>query len=55
MVGVGKAAEFGIFIRNGEALQQAGKLTTVVLDKTGTVTAGHPTVTMLVCPTAGLR
>ena len=52
MVGVGKAAEFGILIRNGEALQQAGKLTTVVLDKTGTVTAGHPTVTMLV-PTAG--
>ena len=52
MVGVGKAAEYGILIRNGEALQQAGKLTTVVLDKTGTVTAGHPTVTMLV-PTAG--
>ncbi len=48
MVGVGKAAEFGILIRNGEALQQAGKLTTVVLDKTGTVTAGHPTVTTLV-------
>ena len=48
MVGVGKAAEFGILIRNGEALQQAGKLTTVVLDKTGTVTAGHPTVTALV-------
>ena len=52
MVGVGKAAEYGILIRNGEALQQAGKLTTVVLDKTGTVTAGHPTVTMLV-PIAG--
>jgi len=48
MVGVGKAAEYGILIRNGEALQQAGKLTTVVLDKTGTVTAGHPTVTALV-------
>ena len=48
MVGVGKAAEFGILIRNGEALQQAGKLTTVVLDKTGTVTAGRPTVTALV-------
>lgn len=48
MVGVGKAAEYGILIRNGEALQQAGKLTTVVLDKTGTVTAGHPTVTRLV-------
>jgi Cu+-exporting ATPase len=48
MVGVGKAAEHGILIRNGEALQQAGRLTTVVLDKTGTVTAGRPTVTTLV-------
>ncbi len=48
MVGVGKAAEYGILIRNGEALQQAGKLTTIVLDKTGTVTAGRPTVTALV-------
>ncbi|MGE5240185.1 MAG: heavy metal translocating P-type ATPase, partial [Bacteroidota bacterium] len=47
MVGVGKAAEYGILIRNGEALQQAGKLTTIVLDKTGTVTAGRPTVTAL--------
>ena len=48
MVGVGKAAEFGILIRHGEALQQAGKLTTIVLDKTGTVTEGRPTVTALV-------
>jgi len=54
MVGVGKAAEYGILIRNGEALQQAGKLTAVVLDKTGTVTAGHPTVTALV-PAAGFN
>ena len=45
MVGVGKAAEMGILIRNGDALQQAGKLTTVVLDKTGTVTEGKPAVT----------
>ena len=45
MVGVGKAAEYGILIRNGDALQQAGKLTTVVLDKTGTVTTGSPEVT----------
>ncbi|HRD64872.1 MAG TPA: heavy metal translocating P-type ATPase [Candidatus Competibacter sp.] len=44
MVGVGKAAEYGILIRDGEALQRAGQLTTVVLDKTGTVTAGRPTV-----------
>lgn len=47
MVGVGKAAEFGVLIRNGEALQTAGRLTTVVLDKTGTITEGHPTVTSL--------
>lgn len=44
MVGVGKAAEHGILIRDGEALQRAGQLTTVVLDKTGTVTIGRPTV-----------
>jgi P-type Cu+ transporter len=53
MVGVGKAAEFGILIRNGEALQQAGRLTAVVLDKTGTITTGRPTVTALV-PVAGV-
>jgi Cu+-exporting ATPase len=47
MVGVGKAAEYGVLIRNGEALQQAGKLTSVVLDKTGTVTLGRPVVTQL--------
>jgi len=45
MVGVGKAAEMGILIRNGEALQQAGRLTTVLLDKTGTITEGRPQVT----------
>jgi Cu+-exporting ATPase len=44
MVGVGKAAEYGTLIRNGDALQQAGKLTTIVLDKTGTVTQGRPSV-----------
>ncbi|MBI3772078.1 MAG: copper-translocating P-type ATPase [Gammaproteobacteria bacterium] len=48
MVGVGKAAEFGILIRNGEALQRAGQLTTIVLDKTGTVTQGRPAVTALI-------
>ena len=45
MVGVGKAAESGILIRNGDALQLAGKLNTIVLDKTGTVTEGRPAVT----------
>jgi len=44
MVGVGKAAEAGVLIRNGEALQTASQLTTMVLDKTGTITAGHPEV-----------
>ncbi len=48
MVGVGKAAEHGILIRDGEALQRAGQLTAVVLDKTGTVTTGRPTVTRLI-------
>lgn len=45
MAGVGKAAEFGALIRNGDALQQAGKLDTIILDKTGTVTEGRPSVT----------
>jgi len=45
MVGVGRAAENGILIRNGEVLQQASKLTTVVLDKTGTITEGNPQLT----------
>ncbi|OOZ39216.1 copper-translocating P-type ATPase [Solemya pervernicosa gill symbiont] len=48
MVGVGKAAEFGALIRNGDALQQAGRLTTVILDKTGTLTEGRPSVTEVV-------
>ncbi len=48
MVGVGKAAEYGILIRNGEALQQAGRLDTIVLDKTGTVTEGRPRLTDVV-------
>ncbi len=52
MVGVGQAAERGILIRNGEALQQSAKLTTIVLDKTGTITQGHPAVTALI-PAAG--
>jgi P-type Cu+ transporter len=44
MVGMGKAAEYGVLIRNGEALQRASELTTVVLDKTGTITKGQPEV-----------
>ncbi len=45
MVGVGKAAEYGVLIRKGDALQQAGQLTTIVLDKTGTITVGKPVLT----------
>lgn len=45
MVGVGKGAEAGILIRGGEYLERAQKLDTVVLDKTGTLTKGEPSVT----------
>jgi P-type Cu+ transporter len=45
MIAVGKAAQNGIIIRNGEALQTARKLTTIVLDKTGTITEGKPDLT----------
>lgn len=45
MVGVGKAAESGVLIRNGEALQTASKITAMILDKTGTITEGAPKVT----------
>ena len=51
MVATGKGAELGVLIKGGEALQRAGDLGTVVLDKTGTVTEGRPTVTdLLVAP-----
>ncbi len=45
MVGTGKGAEMGILFKSSEALERAGKLTTVVLDKTGTITRGQPAVT----------
>ncbi len=48
MVATGKGAELGILIKGGQALQELGTITTVALDKTGTVTEGRPTVTDIV-------
>ncbi|MFB2752163.1 heavy metal translocating P-type ATPase [Shewanella xiamenensis] len=45
MVSVGRAAQMGVLVKNGEALQSASKVDCVVLDKTGTVTQGKPQVT----------
>src|SRR6266496_4424483 len=47
-VGIGKAAEQGILIRSGDALQSSQRLQTIVLDKTGTITRGTPSLTDLV-------
>ena len=48
MIGTGRGAQHGILIRDAEALQQARRIDTVVLDKTGTITEGRPEVTQLV-------
>src|SRR5829696_9084209 len=55
MVATGKGAEAGVLIKGGEALQRAGAIDTVVLDKTGTVTEGRPTVTDIVTVPGGAR
>jgi len=45
IVGTGKGAEYGILIRNGEALERTHRITTIMLDKTGTLTLGKPRLT----------
>ncbi len=52
MVATGKGAELGILIKGGEALQRASQVTTIVMDKTGTLTEGQPAVTEIL-PTPG--
>ncbi|MEW6542962.1 MAG: heavy metal translocating P-type ATPase [Nitrospirota bacterium] len=48
MVGLGRGAELGILLRGGDALELAHRLTTIVLDKTGTLTKGEPSVAAVV-------
>jgi len=48
MVGTGKGAELGVLFKNSEALERAGKVNVVVLDKTGTITKGQPAVTDII-------
>ena len=54
MVGIGKGAQAGILIKNADALQRLEKADTLVVDKTGTLTEGKPSVTAIV-PTAGFE
>jgi Cu+-exporting ATPase len=53
MVGAGKGATMGILFRSGAALERAGHLTTIVLDKTGTITRGEPVVTDILVGATG--
>jgi Cu+-exporting ATPase len=48
MVGTGKGAEMGILLKSGESLERAGRISIVVLDKTGTITRGQPAVTDII-------
>lgn len=54
MVGTGKAAEMGILVKSAESLERLHKVDTVVLDKTGTITSGHPSVTDVVLLRPGM-
>jgi len=51
MVGVGRGAALGVLIKNAEALERMEKVDTLVVDKTGTLTEGHPSVTKIVAGT----
>lgn len=51
MVGTGKGTEYGVLIKGGEALETTHKLTTIVFDKTGTITEGKPKVTDIITTT----
>src|SRR5580700_5141076 len=53
MVATGRGATFGLLIKGGEALQRLEKIDTVVLDKTGTITAGQPEVTEVLLNPSG--
>ena len=53
MVGVGRGAQAGVLIKNAEALERLEKVDTLVVDKTGTLTVGKPTVVALK-PAAGI-
>ncbi|MGN6698892.1 MAG: heavy metal translocating P-type ATPase, partial [Thermomicrobiales bacterium] len=55
MVGTGKGAESGVLIRGGEALEGAHKVNAIILDKTGTITRGKPTVTDIIVGQSGSR
>jgi len=48
MVGVGKGAQHGVLVKNAEALERMNQVTTIVVDKTGTITEGRPTVDKVV-------
>ncbi len=54
MVGTGKAAEYGILIKSAESLESLHTVDTVVLDKTGTITSGHPAVTDIIVLASGV-
>lgn len=53
MVATGRGAQLGVLIKGGEALQRAGDIDTVILDKTGTITQGKPVVTDVIAAPSG--